>query len=141
MVLVFTAGNLQAQVLRLEVAPPTLSFGFHLPKTKPVVKADQPMIVTVIVLDDNNEGWTVSLLAHGDLLSGHNFIPARALSWTATPSPPFQNGQLSRDTPQIVARGFGPAKVQGTLHFFLKDQWTYFPGDYSQTLNFQLSSP
>ncbi|HSG05527.1 MAG TPA: hypothetical protein VLB09_03915, partial [Nitrospiria bacterium] len=118
-----------------------LSFGFHLPNTKPVVRADQPMNVTIIVLDDANEGWTVTLLAHGDLVSGRNIIPANAIFWRANPSPPFQNGRLNRDTPQTVARGFGPTTVHGTLHFSLKDQWEYSPGDYTQTLNFQLSSP
>jgi hypothetical protein len=133
--------GVQAQTLRLQVNPPTLSFGFHLPSTMPVVRADQPILINFDVEDDNGEGWRITVIADGDLIGEGRSIPVNEIHWTATPSPPFVHGSLSRDTPQIVAQGIGPARGTGTLRFTMRDRWDYYPGDYSQSLQFVLSSP
>ncbi len=137
---IFTTG-VQAQTLRLQVSPPSLSFGFHLPDTIPIVPADHPLIINFGVEDDQGEGWRVTVLADGDLIGNGRSIPVNEIQWTATPSPPFVHGSLSRLTPQIVAQGTGPARGTGQLLFSMRDRWDYYPGDYHQSLQFTLSSP
>ena len=107
----------------------------------PIVRADHPVLINVTVLDDQGEGWRVTLMADGDLIGPGTSIPIDEITWTAVPSPPFIDGRLSRDTPQVIAQGFGTVKSRGTLIFELRDRWDYYPGDYHQTLNFVLSSP
>ena len=137
---IFTS-DVQAQALRLEVSPTSLTFGFHRPNRVPIVRADQPLLVRITVEDDQGEGWRVTVLAQGDLLGMGRSIPINEITWIGVPSPPFINGRISRESPQVVAQGVGPARVNGVLRLQLRDRWDYYPGIYNQTIQFTLSSP
>ena len=65
------------------------------------------------------------------------------MSWTATPSPPFQNGTLSKTTAQTVASGTEDqaSPATGGVIFTLTNSWTSDTGIYTQTLVFTLSTP
>ena len=79
----------------------------------------------------------------GDLVSGPSTIDIGEMSWIASPSPPFQNGTLSKTTAQTVASGTDNVAnpSTGTLTFRLTNSWTYDAGIYTQTLVFTLSTP
>ena len=65
------------------------------------------------------------------------------ISWVATPSPPFQNGVMSKTVAQRVASGTGNVAntSQGQITFRLANSWNYTAGLYTQTVVFTLTAP
>jgi hypothetical protein len=128
--------------LRLVVSPTTISFPSGDPDTTPVLTAG-PVTVTYSIKDKNqNDSWTMTVQASGDLVAGSAVIPAANVSWTATPAPPYRNGTLSAAVAQTLATGttdVSPAQT-GTVVFSLSNSWSYNVGTYSQTIVFTLVS-
>ena len=131
-----------AQRLDLSVSPLTISFPSSDPDTVPIVSS-VPAQITYRVRQNNNEAWTLTVLAMGDLISGLSTVDISNVSWIATPAPPFQNGTLSKTVAQRLAAGVGNINptATGQITFRLANSWTYTAGLYTQTLVFTLSTP
>jgi hypothetical protein len=131
-----------AQRLDLSIAPGTIVIPTADPDTVPVL-ASAPVSVNYRVRQNNRQMWLLTVEAGGDLVSGPSTIDISAVTWTASPSPPFQGGTLSRTGAQTVATGAGnvASPSVGSLTFRLANSWTYDAGTYTQTLVFTLSTP
>jgi hypothetical protein len=132
----------QAQQLNLTITPLIVTFPTSDPDTAPLLNA-VPLTVQYRVRGNGNRPWTLTVLASGNLTSGASTIPASAVTWVATPAPPFRAGTMSTTQAQPVASGTGnvnPAQT-GTVTFRLTNSWTYDAGTYFQVLTFTLSTP
>jgi hypothetical protein len=134
--------DVAAQRLDLGVSPAVITVPSADPDTMPVLTSS-PVQVNYRVRQNNRQTWLLTVVANGDLVSGPSTIDISTVSWTASPSPPFQNGTLSKITAQTVATGPGnvASPSAGTLTFRLANSWTYDAGIYTQTLVFTLSTP
>jgi hypothetical protein len=131
-----------AQQLNLTVTPLLVTFPTTDPDTAPVLNAP-PVTVEYRVRGNGNRPWLLTVQASGNLISGLSQIPASAVTWIATPAPPFQGGTMSSTQAQPVAAGTGnvnPART-GTITFRLANSWNYDAGTYIQILTFTLSTP
>jgi len=131
-----------AQRVDLRIQPTSITFPSADPDTTPVIDA-QSLVLRYRVRNNGGQPWRLTVLAAGDLLAGAAAIDISNVTWTATPTPPFQSGTLSKTVEQTVAAGFGdvnPAQT-GTLVFRLANAWTYAVGVYAQTFVFTLSAP
>ena len=135
-------GAAAAQRVNLTVTPKHVSFPSADPDAVPVVTA-QPLTVRYQVRGNGNQAWRLTVLAAGDFADGGAAIDVGNVSWTATPSPPFQAGTLSSTVEQTVASGAGDVQPprSGTLVFQMNNLWTYNVGVYTQTIVFTLSAP
>lgn len=97
-----------------------------------------------------SQAYSCKALARGDLMSGAATIPISNITWTAVtvakdPGESFFNGALSKITAVMVAQGFGnnasTSPLTGDLTFSIQNLWTYATGNYSQVVDFTLSSP
>jgi hypothetical protein len=131
-----------AQRLDLSISPAVISIPTADPDSMPVLTSS-PVQVNYRVRQNNRQTWLLTVVANGDLVSGPSTIDIGLVTWMATPSPPFQNGTLSKATAQTVATGAGnvASPSTGTLTFRLANSWTYDAGIYTQTLVFTLSTP
>lgn len=131
-----------AQRLDLTVTPATIVIPTGDPDLVPVVSST-PATIEYRVRQNNNNPWTLTVLAGGDLVSGAASIAISELTWVATPSPPFRNGTLSSASAQTVAAGVGNVAnpARGSITFRLTNSWTYDAGIYTQSLLFTLSAP
>jgi len=134
--------DVAAQRLDLGISPAVITVPSVDPDTMPVLTSS-PVQVNYRVRQNNRQTWLLTVVANGDLVSGPSTIDISTVSWTASPSPPFQNGTLSKTTAQTVATGPGnvASPSTGTLTFRLANSWTYDAGIYTQTLVFTLSTP
>jgi hypothetical protein len=131
-----------AQQLDVTISPVVVTFPTTDPDTAPVLSAT-PVTVQYRVRSNGNRPWLLTVQASDDLVSGPSLIPASAVTWVATPAPPFRAGTVSRTQAQTLASGTGnvnPAGA-GTVTFRLRNSWTYDAGTYVQTLTFTLSTP
>ncbi len=130
-----------AQRVSLSLQPTSITFQSADPDAAPVVTA-QSIVIRYRVQNNMGGAWRLTVLAVGDLISGPVSIDISNVSWTATPSPPFQAGTLSKTVDQTVASGFDNVNPQatGTLVFRLANSWTYSVGTYTQSFVFTLSA-
>ncbi len=137
-----TAPPAAAQLLDLSISPAVIVIPSADPDLMPLLDS-APVSVNYRVRQNNREVWLLTVQAGGDLESGGSTIDISAVTWIATPAPPFQNGTLSKTVAQTVATGIGnqASEATGTLMFQLKNSWTYDIGIYSQALVFTLSTP
>jgi len=137
-----SAATARAQRLDLSISPGVIAIPTADPDVMPAVSS-APVAVNYRIRQNNRQAWLLTVQANGDLESGASTIDIAAVSWTATPSPPFQNGTLSKSMAQTVASGTGnvAAPSTGAITFTLANSWTYDAGLYSQTLVFTLSTP
>ena len=131
-----------AQRLDLSISPLTISFPLADPDTVPIVSSLTAQL-TYRVRQNNNQPWTLTILAMGDLISGLSTVDIGSVSWIATPAPPFQNGTLSKTVAQRLAGGDGNINptATGQIAFRLANSWTYTAGLYTQTIVFTLAAP
>lgn len=139
---VLLGGSPAAQNVSLQVRPNSITFPTADPDVVPAVDA-QPLIIRYQIRNNDGQGWRLTVLAAGDLIGGTSVIDIGNVSWTATPTPPFQGGTLSRTVEQTVASGFGNVQQSqtGTLTFRLSNLWSYDVGVYTQSIVFTLSAP
>jgi hypothetical protein len=137
-----TVAPAAAQRLDLSISPQTISFPLADPDTVPVVSSATAQL-TYRVRQNNNQPWTLTVLAMGDLNSGLSTVDIGSVSWIATPAPPFQNGTLSKVVAQRLAGGVGNLNptATGQIAFRLANSWNYTAGLYTQTIVFTLSAP
>ena len=102
-----------------------------------------PVTINYRVRQNNKQTWLLTVIASGDLVSGPSTVDISAVSWVATPAPPFQNGTLSKTVARTVATGPGnqASPATGSLTFRLANSWTYDAGIYTQSIVFTLSTP
>ena len=131
-----------AQQLDLSISPLVVTFPTTDPDAAPILNAP-PVSVQFRVRGNGNRPWLITVQASGDLISGQSRIPAAAVSWLATPAPPFRAGTMSGTQAQTVASGNGNVNptTTGTVTFRLTNSWNYDAGTYLQTLTFTLSTP
>lgn len=131
-----------AQRLELSLSPRVITFLESDPDTVPIIDA-APVQVTYRVRQNNKMPWTLTVRANGDLIAGLATVDISNVTWVATPSPPFQNGTLSRTVEMTLASGVGNVNPiqQASVIFRLANSWTYSAGNYTQTVLFTLSSP
>jgi hypothetical protein len=131
-----------AQRLDLAISPLTISFPLSDPDTVPIVSSLTAQL-TYRVRQNNNQPWTLTVLAMGDLISGLSTVDIAGVSWIATPAPPFQNGALSKTVAQRLAGGVGNINptATGQIAFRLANSWNYTAGLYTQTIVFTLAAP
>jgi hypothetical protein len=136
---VIGAGPLRGQQLQLQISPQSISFSAADPDTMPQIAADRSVLVQIKVT--GNRSWQLTLRANGNLTNNLSFasIDISNISWTATSSPPFQNGILVANVPQRAAGSNGNFNGQGELRFVFQNRWTYWAGNYSQTVTFTLA--
>jgi hypothetical protein len=141
--LLVVAAPADAQMLDLTITPGSITMPSGDPDLMPVL-ISPPVTVSVRVRQiKKDEGWSLTVLANGDLIAGLASVDSSNVTWTATPAPPFQNGTLSRTVAQPLASGTGmenPA-LNASVTFRLANSWTYIAGTYTQTLVFTLSTP
>jgi len=131
-----------AQRVNLQVRPNSITFPTADPDVVPAVDA-QPLIIRYQIRNNDTGSWRLTVLAAGDLIAGPSVIDIGNVSWTASPTPPFQAGTLSKTVEQTVASGFGTVQQPqtGTLTFQLSNLWIYDVGVYTQSIVFTLSAP
>lgn len=131
-----------AQRLDLSVSPAVVAFASVDPDTVPVISS-APVTIEYRVRQNNRQTWLLTVIASGDLVSGASIVDISAVSWVATPAPPFQNGTLSKTVARTVASGPGnqASPATGSLTFRLANSWTYDAGIYTQSIVFTLSTP
>jgi hypothetical protein len=129
-----------AQYLSMSLSPSTISFSSADPDATPVLTASS-VTVTYVVLFSFGENWAITLQADDDLRNGTATIQASKITWTASPSPPFQSGTLSTTAARTLASGSGDVWSSGAVAFSLPNSWTYDVGTYSATITFTLACP
>ena len=131
-----------AQQLELSVSPAVIGFASVDPDTVPVMSS-APVTINYRIQQNNKQTWLLTVIASGDLVSGPSIVDISAVSWIATPAPPFQNGTLSKSVARTVATGPGnqASPATGSLTFRLANSWTYDAGIYAQSIVFTLSTP
>ena len=136
------AADAQTPRVRLRIRPANVTFASADPDVSPIVTAP-PTEAAIRVHRNANNPWQLTVLAGGDLIDGAAVIPIGAVSWTATPSPPFQSGILSATVAQLVAGGTGNVnrRIFGSILFNMVNSWKYAVGTYTQVFTFTLSAP
>jgi hypothetical protein len=132
-----------AQRVDLSLSATSIAFPSADPDTTPSIAAPVMQVTYRIRQNASDADWQITVLASGDLSSGLATIPVSNITWSATPSPPFQSGTMSAITAQRVAGGFGnvnPSRT-GYLSFFLANSWSYDVGTYSAVFTFTLTAP
>jgi hypothetical protein len=131
-----------AQTLTMTISPATITFANADPDTTPTITA--PSITVTYRVQGNSTGnWRITLLAGGDLTAGSATIPISDVTWTATPTPRFQNGTLSKTVAQTLASGSGSVSTTttGTVVFRLANSWTSNVGIYTTSVVFTITAP
>jgi hypothetical protein len=138
----FVAGNASAQIVQLTISPQTIAFPSADPDTTPVLTAP-PLTVTYRVYVSFGSEWRITALASDDFRNGSSVIPASAVTWTASPTPPFRAGTLSSSLAQTLASGTGDVfyHADSTISFSMPNAWSYDVGTYTTTITFTISCP
>jgi hypothetical protein len=97
--------------------------------------------VRVRVWGNPGGAWILTALADSDLQSGPDLISIGNVFWTASNSPPFQDGFLSTVLPIVAGAGTDPTNERSNLDFYFNNSWDYVTGDYSATATLTLAAP
>ena len=134
------AGTAFAGSLTLQLSPGNILFPDASPDLVPVI-GPVSVLVTVKAVGQPGYPWLLTLVANSDLRSGPDVIPISALSWTASPNPPFSGGTLSVVTPRVVGSGIAHINTVARFDFTMLNSWGYNAGTYTATATFTLSAP
>jgi hypothetical protein len=130
-----------ASSAQLSITPSSINFPNADPDNVPSIKANEnPVTVTVNAQSTLFRTITLTVLAHGDLISGSNPIAIGNVTWTATGTG-FRAGTMSRTTSQTAGSWRGSVNSTGTFSYFLKNSWSYATGNYTQTITYTLTAP
>ena len=129
-----------AATITLRLTPASITFPDASPDVTPVIG---PATVMVSVKAEGSPGypWVLTFVGNSDLRSGPSVIPITAISWTSSPSPPFNSGTMSRVSPMVLGTGIAHVNTDLRMDFMLQNSWTYNVGAYSATATFTLSGP
>jgi hypothetical protein len=139
-----TEVNLQAPLASsasLIISPTSINFPNADPDTVPVISAvENPVTVEALAQVSGNKTVNLTVLAHGDLVSGSSAIPISNVTWTAS-GQGYVSGTMSKTTPQTAGSWQRSGDRIGTFSFFLKNNWSYATGNYVQTITYTLTAP
>jgi hypothetical protein len=126
--------------LQLSINPQTITFPAEDPDNFPQVAADRTVQVSVRATGMGTRTWRLTLRANGNLSDFWSLasIDISNVRWTATQNPPFRNGTLAANIDQIAGQG-GNYNRSADFSFVLINSWSYWAGNYSQTVAFTLS--
>jgi hypothetical protein len=135
--------TVNAQVLakaKLTLSVAAINFSDADPDVTPAVAAtENPVSVTVKAHTGSGSTVTLTVKADGDLQATGGTIPITNVSWTASGAG-FVGGTM--DTTAVAAGSWtGPGQYSGQFRFFLANNWSYQPGNYSQTVVYTLTAP
>jgi len=101
---------------------------------------DNPVNIRVILSVPRNQEVQLRVQTYGDLINsqGETF-PISNVAWQASGAG-FNDGILSKDSPQIMASWTGQGFYQGTINYFYVKSPSS-PGDYTQTITYNLVIP
>jgi len=130
----------EAATITLRVTPSSITFPDASPDVTPMIG---PATVMVTVKAEGRPGypWVLSVVGNSDLRSGPSVIPITAVSFTSSPSPPFNSGTMSRVSPILLGTGIAHINTDLRMDFMLQNSWSYDVGAYSATATFTLSGP
>jgi hypothetical protein len=130
----------EAATITLRLTPSSISFPDASPDVTPLIG---PATVMVSVKAEGSPGypWVLTFLANSDLRSGPSVIPINKISFTSSPSPPFNSGTMSRVSPMLLGTGIAHINTALRMDFMLQNSWSYNVGAYSATATFTLSGP
>ncbi len=115
----------------------TINFVSADPDVTPSIQADNT--VTISAKRRATGTTTLNVQAGGNLVDGGNSIAITNVTWT-TPSTDYVAGTLNT-TSQSVGSFTDSGTSDGTLTFFLANNWNYVPGAYTATATFTLTTP
>lgn len=129
--------NPQHWTISINIYPAAISFPSADPDLEPSVPANTPVRVQVTTSPPNRR-WELTIRAEGNLVSaGGQVIPISAVSWRATPNPPFSDGVLAAGQSLVLARDRGSQEAE--LSFYFQNSWNYVAGEYTQIITFTAS--
>lgn len=142
-VVVLASNAAEAQTLRLTLSRTTIPFASADPDTTPLIDAPAVTVSYRVRGNAPSAAWQLTLLAEGNFTSGSATIPASAVTWTATPAPPFQAGTMNATVAQRLAGGTGNVDPTRTalVTFRLANSWSFDVGTYSTVFTFTLIAP
>ena len=140
-ILLYGTASLAAVGLSLTVMPTSISFTDNDPDFISSIPANTTIQIFVKVTGNPSGSWTLTHRATTDLRSGADAIPISAITWTASPNPPFLNGTMSALADQKAGGDSGNANIVGTFRYSLRNSWDYNKGNYSTVTTFTLSAP
>jgi hypothetical protein len=109
--------NSQAKII---LSTNALNFVTFYHEFEDIVTANEnPVSITAKARTGSSSTVTLTFLAADDLRSTHQTIPISNITWTST-GDGFQNGTMSKTTPQTVGRWTGAGSHSGTLSFSLQ---------------------
>ena len=113
------------------------------PDGAPLIEATEKTVsVAVKARTGSSSNVTLTVKANGDLQAGASgpTIPITKVTWTASGDPGFVGGRMDTvDTP--AGSWTGSVQCSGAFSYFLDNDWSYQPGDYSQTVVYTLTAP
>ncbi|MCX6549745.1 MAG: hypothetical protein NTY02_01855 [Acidobacteria bacterium] len=140
--LLATPSALYAQSVTLSLSQNSFSFASADPDSTPTITGSPAITVTYSVSGTKSGGgWTMTLLAGGNLIAGTATIPISNMTWTATPKPVFQDGMMSNSLAQTLASGLGnKSNSTGMVTFSLANSWSYNVGTYTASIIFTITA-
>jgi hypothetical protein len=127
---------------KLVLAPTTINFPDADPDAVDPIPANENAVSVLCNVRTTGAGVsTLTCLADGDLVAaGATDIPITNVSWAATGAG-YSAGAMSAATAQAVGSFTGSGANTGTLSFFLANSWSYEIGNYTQTVQYTLTTP
>lgn len=127
----------QQWTVTLNIYPSAITFLPGDPDLEPVTGASTPVRVQITTWPPNRH-WELTIRAEGNLVNAEGeVIPISAISWRATPGPPFVDGVLAAGQNLVLGRGRGDQDCE--ISFYLQNSWDYSSGEYSQVITFVAS--
>ena len=130
-------GDPQSWEVSINLYPAAITFPPADPDLEPSVAANTPVRIQVATWPPNRR-WELTIRAEGNLVSaGGQVISVSAISWRATPNPPFSDGVLAAGQSLVLARDRGAQEAE--LTFYFQNSWNYVAGEYTQIITFTAS--
>jgi len=127
---------------KIVISPTTINFPDSDPDLVPSIAANEnPVSIECRVRTSGVGVSNVDCLANGDLVAvGATDIPISNVTWTATGTG-YVAGTMDNSTAQAVGSFSGSGSHAGTMSFFLANSWAYEIGNYTQTVDYTLTTP
>lgn len=133
--------------LTLTMNPTSITFPDQDPTAYPSTQATATVSVSCRTTNMAGVSWSLHVVSNGDLVSTGSTIPIANISWTAVKNTGdnqvfYYGGNMTKTSPgTLVVSGKGNDTTTGTLTFYIQNLWTYYAGNYSQTVVFTMTAP
>ena len=127
---------------KIVMSPTTINFPDADPDVVPSIPATENAVSIECRIRAAGAGISnLTCLANGDLVAaGATDIPISNVTWTATGTG-YLAGTMDNSTAQAVGSFSGSGPHAGTMSFFLANSWAYEVGNYTQTVDYTLTTP